>query len=182
MLYASGILPVSRRPDGTVVFLVGKDVRDGTWSDFGGKCERGDRGDPMNTAVREFYEETLGCIVGPWGLRQRMTPDNCVALKGVTQNGHPYWMYVLEVPYLPQARTTFAKFLAFLRYKNVDLPLIEKTDLAWVELPELMAMQKRHVFGVTVERNADALRKVASQPWKAVCKDLAHVADFSKRY
>ena len=182
MLYASGILPVSRRPDGTVVFLIGKDVRDGTWSDFGGKCERGDRGDPMNTAVREFYEETLGCVVGPWCLRKRMTADNCLALKGVTQNGHPYWMYVLEVPYLPNVRTTFAKILAFLRYKNVDLPLIEKTDVTWVELDELAVVPKRHVFDVTVTRHSDALRRAAAEPWGAVCRDMAHAADFTKRY
>lgn len=170
MLYAAGILPVSRRPDGTVVFLIGKDVRDSTWSDFGGKCERVDRSDPMNTATREFYEETLGCIVGPWGLRQRMAQGQCITLKSTTQNGHPYIMYVMEVPYIPNARTTFAKFVAFLRFKSVDLPLVEKTDIAWVDVDELMACKKRHVFGATVERHVDILHRVASEPWADVIR------------
>lgn len=181
MLYASGILPVSRLPDGTVVFLVGKDVRDGTWSDFGGKVERGDRGCPVNTAVREFYEETLGCVASLWGLRQRMVPGNCVPLKSVTQNGHPYWMYLVEVPYFPRIRATFAKVTAFLGYKNLDAQLVEKTDVAWVDLDALMKIPKRHVFQATVEAHVDALERVALGPWAAACA-AADPEGLTKRY
>jgi 8-oxo-dGTP pyrophosphatase MutT (NUDIX family) len=169
MLYASGILPVSRLPDGRVVFLIGKDVRDGTWSDFGGKVERGDRGCPMNTAAREFYEESLGCVASAWGVRQRMVPGNCVALKSVTQNGHVYWMYLVEVPYFPHVRKTFAKVLAFLGYKDLDAQLVEKTDVTWVDLGALEKIQKRHVFRATIEAHAVTLARVACEPWKDVC-------------
>ena len=181
MLYASGILPVSRLPCGKVVFLIGKDVRDGTWSDFGGKVERGDRGCPLNTAAREFYEETLGCVASMWGLRQRMVPGNCIALKSVTQNGHPYWMYLVEVPYLPHVRAAFAKMVGFLGYKRLDAQLVEKTDVTWVDFDGLLRVQKRHVFKATVESHEHVLRDVASRPWRAACAET-DTEGFSKKY
>lgn len=181
VMYAAGILPITRLQDGRVLFLVGKDVRDSTWSDFGGKCERVDRGDPANTAVREFYEETLGCVAGQWGLRQRMKPGNCVALRGVTQNGYPYWMYVVEVPYVASLSGAFSKFVAFLRYKNMALPLVEKTDLQWVDHHALMTIPKRHVFKATIDRHAGTIARISSEPWEAVCTS-SDSEGFGRRY
>ena len=40
--YAAGILPMTWHA-GEALFLVGKDLRDDTFSDFGGKCERCDK-------------------------------------------------------------------------------------------------------------------------------------------
>lgn len=168
MIYASGILPVSRTPEGKLVFLLGKDVRDGTWSDFGGKVERPDAG-PLDTAAREFYEETLGVVAPRAGMRQRMIPSNCVVLRGTTQNGHPYWMFVMEVPYSASVRNHFLKSAAFLKSKNL-LALVEKVDVAWVDLETLWIIPKRGVFERTVRRNRGVLERIASQPWKAVCR------------
>lgn len=166
VVYAAGVLPITRTAEGRVLFLVGKDVRDMLWSDFGGKCERVDRGDPMNTAAREFYEETLGCVTSQWGLRQRMKAKNFVLLRGVTQNGFPYWMYVMEVPYV--SPKTFVKVVAFLKHKSLDPELVEKTELKWLDFESLMISKKRHVFENTVSRNRDVLLKIATEPWNAV--------------
>lgn len=178
-MYAAGILPVTRIHE-RVLFLLGKDVRDGTWSDFGGKCERIDRNDAMNTATREFYEETLGCVVAPWGLRKRMIPGNCVLLRGETKNGHPYWMYVVEVPFSKDLDKTFAKFVAFLKHKNAAADLVEKTEVRWFGLKDMMTVSKRPAFKETVERHAGTLARIASEPWKAVCEDFGN--DVTKRY
>lgn len=170
-MYAAGILPVTRFENGKTLFLLGKDVRDGTWSDFGGKCERVDRNDAMNTATREFYEETLGCVVSPWGLRKRMVPGNCVSLRGETRNGHPYWMYVVEVPYQRNLDKTFAKLVAFLKHKNAAADLVEKTEVRWFDLDAVMTIPKRSAFKETVDRHAGTLARISTEPWKTVCED-----------
>lgn len=172
-MYAAGILPVTRFEDGKTLFLLGRDVRDGTWSDFGGKCERVDRNDATNTATREFYEETLGCVVAPWGLRKRMVSGNCVSLRGETRNGHPYWMYVVEVPYIKDLDKTFAKLVAFLKYKNAAADLVEKTEVRWFDLATMMSVPKRSAFKETVDRHAGTLTRISTESWKSVCEDCS---------
>jgi 8-oxo-dGTP pyrophosphatase MutT (NUDIX family) len=171
--YAAGILPVTWH-DGQLLFLIGQDVRDRSWSDFGGKCERVDRNDPLNTACREFYEETYGCVVDWRALRARLCATNCMALPSRTQNNHPYWMYVVEVPYQPHLRSVFRRALAFLRHKNLCKLFVEKTDVQWVSWPMLRGndILKRAVFQGTLDAHAPALERLASgEPWDRLCAE-----------
>ena len=154
--YAAGILPITWR-DGVPLFLVGKDLRDG-YSDFGGKCERVDRGNPVTTATREFYEETYGTVTTPKALMQRMaTPSNYLCLKSSTQNGYDYYMFVVEIPYVPHLRSCFRKALKFLQSTNMQRVYVEKTDLQYVTWPVLQTIAKRPVFGTTLDLHRAAL-------------------------
>lgn len=178
--YAAGILPMTWH-EGQVLFLVGQDVRDRSWSDFGGKCERVDKGDPLNTACREFYEETYGCVVDARVLRQRLCPANCLALRSRTQNGHPYYMFVAETPYQPHLRNAFHKTLGFLRHKNLCKMYVEKTDCQWVTWDALRSadLVKRPVFKATLDAHAGLLaRVVAGDDWARLCAEhaAAHAA------
>ena len=60
--YSAGVLPYTFDQTGKCFFLLGKD-NDNDWSDFGGRCEFKDKSEPLNTATREFYEETLGAVL-----------------------------------------------------------------------------------------------------------------------
>jgi len=174
--YAAGILPVTWH-DGQPLFLVGQDVRDRSWSDFGGKCERVDKNDPLNTATREFYEETYGCVLDHRALRHRLGPSNCLALRSRTQNNHPYFMFVVEIPYQPHLRNAFHKTLAFLRHKNMCKPYVEKTDVQWVSWDMLRGpdLVKRPVFKATLESHTGVLaRLVAGEPWAKLCAEQQH--------
>lgn len=184
--YAAGILPITW-VDGTLFFLIGKELRDGAFADFGGKCERGDRNDPLTTAVREFVEETYGMVVEFRSLRQRLNPSNCLMLKSTTQNGNPYYMYLVEIAYMPHLRNTFHKALAFLRHKNLHKMFVEKTDVKWVTLDALFSSDvlKRSVFAHTIDQHQHTLRSVASRkdtsparPWRDVCTVHARVHGF----
>lgn len=169
--FAAGILPITWRGD-ECLFFVGKDVRDQCWSDFGGKCERADKGDPLATAAREFHEETYGVLVDSHALRRRLVPGvNCLSLRSRTQNGHPYHMFVAEVPFLPHARNAFHKVLGFLRYKNLHRPFVEKTDVQWVTWPELRAIAKRPVFEATLEAHEGVLARLVAgtEDWSTLC-------------
>lgn len=178
--YAAGILPLTWTSDGAPLFLVGQDVRDHSWSDFGGKCERSDKNCPLTTAIREFTEETFGCLADCRQLRQRLHAGNYVLLKSRTQNGHPYFMYVIEVPFVPGLRATFAKMIAFFRHKNVHRLYVEKTDVQYLSLEELTAPEfpKRSVFQTTIELHAASLRRIATDgaPWPVVCGSIGAAA------
>lgn len=170
--YAAGILPVTWH-DGQTLFLVGQDVRDRSWSDFGGKCERADRGDPFNTACREFYEETYGCVIDHRALRARLCAANSLVLRSRTQNGHPYYMYVVQVPYQPHLRNAFHKSLAFLRHKSLCKMFVEKTDVMWVTWAMLTSsdLVKRQVFKCTLDAHVGTLARLASRAdsWARLC-------------
>lgn len=172
MHYAAGILPVTWH-DGRALFLVGQDVRDRCWSDFGGKVERVDKNDPLNTATRELWEETYGLIADARALRMRLGTGNCLALKSRTQNNHPYWMYVVEVPYMPHLRNVFRKVVAFLRHKNLGKVLVEKVDCQWVTWEALRdGLVKRPVFAHTLDANEAVLRRVVDgADWAALCAE-----------
>ena len=60
--YSAGVL-LYRIQNGEKEFLLGKDVKYNSWSDFGGKHDNVDNKQPLRTAVREFYEETCGAII-----------------------------------------------------------------------------------------------------------------------
>lgn len=181
MHYAAGILPVTWH-DGKALFLVGQDVRDRCWSDFGGKVERVDKNDPLNTATRELWEETYGCMVDARVLRDQLSPDNCIALKSRTQNNHPYWMFIVEVPYVPHLRNTFRKLVAFLRHKSACKGLIEKVDVQWVtwDMLKASAATQRPVFHHTLAHNSGVLSRIASgsQDWPSLCSELAPAHTF----
>lgn len=174
--YAAGILPLTWGSDGSALFLIGQDVRDASWSDFGGKCERSDKNCPLTTAIREFTEETFGALADCRALRQRLNAGNYVLLKSRTQNGHPYYMYVVEVPFVPGLRRLFAKIIAFFRHKNVHRLYVEKTDVQYLTLPELLsdAVPKRSVFKSTLDLHAGSLRRIAlgRDAWPAVCTSI----------
>jgi len=172
--YAAGILPVTW-VNNEALFLVGKDIRDGTYSDFGGKRERYDRNE-LATASREFYEETLGIIVGQKQILSRLTPETSIVVNGQTQNGNAYYMYIVEIPFFPHARAMFRKVAEFLRSKNVNRLYVEKLDVQWATMDMLNSMTKRKVFANTLDMNKTIIQRIgASTPgmWRDLCMEYS---------
>ena len=169
--YVAGILPITY-VDGVPMFLVGEDVRDGSYSDFGGKNERYDR-NVIATACREFYEESLGCVLDMKQIRARLNPSTAIMMRGRTQNANTYYMFVVEVPYMPHLRNVFLKMLGFFRVKNIQRMYVEKTNLQWVTLPMLKHIIKRSVFANTLNMHIEAIDEIgtsAPSQWKELCK------------
>lgn len=159
--YAAGVLPWACLK-GRVIFLVGRDAQDGTWSDFGGKHEARDRSE-LETAQREFYEETCGTVMDLRALKTRMNcPQTFRMLVSTTQSKHPYFMYLLEIPFDASLRTAFRKTVAYLRFAKVARGMVEKTDVQWVTLEQLRRMDLRSIFGQTLRRHEATLEKLAA--------------------
>ena len=157
--YAAGILPFAVHGT-TILFLVGKDAQDGSWSDFGGKVENVDRTE-IETAQREFNEETCGSVLELKALRVRMAvAQNFRMLTSCTQSKHPYYMYVLQIPYDSCVRPAFRRTVAFLRSARIHKRYVEKVDLQWVTWHELQTLTLRSVFQATVVRHQKLLREL----------------------
>lgn len=134
ILYAAGVLFYSRTSDHTPYFLLGKDYEN-KWSNFGGRCELADRSDFEITAARETWEETLGAIYDYGDLK------NIVKNKGVrhiqfrTPSGHPYYMFVIKIPFNTSYRDKFINTKKFIsNINNIDKKFLEINDIKWVSL------------------------------------------------
>jgi hypothetical protein len=150
--YAAGILPYTFY-NGKVYLLLGKDVRDNFWSDFGGKSEIVDDNRPLQTAMREFYEETCGIIMDLKSLKNRMG-STTAPFQSVTQNGKKYFMYWVEIPYNSTYRAIYRRLLGYMRHIKMYKKRIEKTDIKWISAENVMrceTIQLRPVFRATFQ-------------------------------
>jgi hypothetical protein len=136
--YSAGILPYTFDQSGKCMFLLGKD-NENDWSDFGGRCEFKDHSEPLNTATREFYEETLGSVISIEECNIKLQ-NNPVKIISKTLNGSPYYMYLMFIENINYSET-FNKTANFLRYqfdKQEMNKLIEKNTIRWVSMDTLL--------------------------------------------
>lgn len=176
-IYAAGLLPITWYK-GKALFLVGRDSGDknGGYSDFGGRSERVDKNIPLNTAIREWSEETLGMIIDAKALKQRLQEGrNVLLLKSSTQNNYTYYCYVFEIPYVSYLRRMFARVVDHLRQRNTYKIYIEKNDVQYVPLEVLLdpTFPKRSVFKRTIEKHRRVLMQVAkgNVSWPTACDE-----------
>jgi hypothetical protein len=139
--YSAGVLPYTFDQTGKCFFLLGKD-NDNDWSDFGGRCEFRDHNEPLNTASREFYEETLGAVNSVQETLEKINQSTTVKVVSKTLNQSPYYMYLIYVDYLNYSES-FIKTSNFLKYhysqdkRNIS-KVIEKVSIRWVSMDTLL--------------------------------------------
>ena len=166
-IYSAGILPFCYDDEGNVLFLLGKDTCENTWSDFGGRSENRDYGNKISTAAREFYEESIGSIMDVNIVSSRIKYDKefTKCLHSKTLNGSPYYMYLVKIPYNQNRyREEFKRAYEFQKYIQSDKKYLEKTDIRWVSFDTLMSSMEnknneqvlvplRKVFKATINTN-----------------------------
>lgn len=135
--YSAGILPYTFDQTGKCLFLLGKD-HEGDWSDFGGRCEFKDHSEPLNTATREFYEETLGAVISIQECMDKIN-INPIKILSKTLNGSPYHMYMMYIDYTNYS-DTFNKTSNFLKYQfdKQNTKFIEKNLIRWVSMDTIL--------------------------------------------
>jgi hypothetical protein len=151
-VYSAGVL-VFAFINSVLHVLLGAD-RDRLWSDFGGRCEPCDDGDPASTAMRELDEETL-CVVHPEGLLVHEDPVIARTLRG-----NLYFMYVaLLRDELVVPSAIGEHYAARMRARSRP---VEKTELGWFEWARLTdGLALRDVFLRSIEtRRADIAARV----------------------
>lgn len=135
--YSAGVLPYAKYKN-KVYFLLGKDRNDNTWSDFGGRSEINDNNSYINTASREFYEETIGSVVDIEVMRKRLSTNsnNFTKVESNTLNGSKYTMLITQIPY-KNYKIIFNKTYNFIKYCKINKKYLEKVDIKWVSLETL---------------------------------------------
>ena len=139
--YSAGVLPYTFDQNGKCLFVLGKD-NENDWSDFGGRCEYKDHNEPLNTASREFYEETLGAVNTVQETLDKINQPNTIKVISKTLNQSPYYMYLIYVDYLNYSES-FVKTSNFLKYhfsqdkRNIS-KIIEKVSIRWVSMDTLI--------------------------------------------
>lgn len=180
--YCAGILPYQVNEHGEVYMLLGQDEHN-CWSDFGGKSELADNNDAKQTASREFYEETLNSVIDKQTIDMMLQDEKKFKfLQARTVRGLPYYMFVLRIPMLNEARDRFLntrKFLSIARrhndmyhlfdVKDSDWKFFEKKDIKWISLDTILmclddsnntGWQLRDIFKTTLKNNINELIKM----------------------
>lgn len=166
IFYASGVLFYTKTSDNSIYFLLGKN-HENKWSDFGGRAEIADKYDTCNTASREAWEETLGCVYDYEMLRSRIKfYDSCIVSK--TLGGKPYYMYMVYLPYSNIYRDKFLSTKKFVSKINVDTKFLEINDVKWVSLNTIESsflnnkpmIKLRHIFASNINNNIEDIMKI----------------------
>jgi 8-oxo-dGTP pyrophosphatase MutT (NUDIX family) len=169
ILYASGILFYSRTLDNTPFFLLGKDYEN-RWSNFGGRCEISDKFDVETTASRETWEETLGSVYDYETLKNILKSNkNFKYISCKTPSGHPYYMYLVKIPYSPTYRDRFISTKKFLSNIKSESKFLEMTDIKWVSLDTIN-------YSINNNRKSIIkLRYVFEQSFKSNIKEILEI-------
>ena len=167
--YGGGILFYCKSLDNTPYFFLGKD-RDNRWSNFVGGVELSDRSDPENTASRETWEETLGCIGDISEIKRHLKGCNCIVSK--TPSGNKYYMYVVKIPFTNLYRDRFNSTKKFLSNLTVDKKYLEILDVKLLSLETLKYsiddnnkrtfIKLRSSFEQTIKNNFNEICKIIS--------------------
>jgi len=139
---------------------MGRSSYDGRWSDFGGGMEKCDKNNPQATAIREFYEETIGAVLDLQNLKYIFKNKNYICVNGSTMKGRDYHMYLIHVNY-KNYNTGFKKNLQFCTYVHLPQKYKEMNEIRWFSLnsitnnPSVISM--RPEFLKTFDTNRDTI-------------------------
>ena len=128
--YCAGVLPYTNF-NNNVYFLLGKSRRNGRLVTFSGKNSDFDNSQ-IDTAAREFFEETLGSIMDRATMLNLLT--RCTTMiSSRTPRGQPCYTYAVEIPFRKNYVMCFSKTRAFLEAIQMRGPeYLEMCDMKWV--------------------------------------------------
>lgn len=145
-MYSAGIVPCVRGPTGQGLVLIGRETQSQLWSGFAGKSEPGVDATPLDTALREFDEETCG-VFGPEVLSTlRENPERYLIehIQTCTPRGFVFHLYLFDFTHFVYALpTTEARFDA-LRLRETNAHRLEKDRVEWVDLLSVNQSRRRY--------------------------------------
>ena len=158
--YSAGVLPYSKH-NGRVVWLLGRETYRNVWSDFGGHAEFRDGSNPINTASREFFEETLGSVMTIKNIKRCIEDESTIIVNSKTMMGHDYIMYLVHIPYDELYRPSFSRTRGFMNYLRFFGRFVEKNDIRWFDHSKLYReehpIRYRMCFFNTLKNHKDSI-------------------------
>ena len=178
--YGAGILPFSYENKGNILFLLGKDTCENTWSDFGGRAENRDFGNKIFTACREFYEESMGTVLNIQQAKFLLKDkQNFTMITTKTLNGSPYYTFITRIEYKDYYQE-FLKRREFNIYAGIGDKFLEKKEIRWVTKETLLnsldrndLISLRHVFKSTIKKKKSVISDIGVGTLvNSVCSDF----------
>ena len=161
--YSAGVL-LYRVQNGETQFLLGKDVKYNSWSDFGGKCDTIDQHVPLRTAVREFYEETCGVIVNMHQMID-LIHAKCVKIHCSSYKKKTYYMFLVKYENNQlDIVNIFKDQYMFLNQTNICMKKKKKKEIKWFSLDFICENKPilRGVFYNSFVNNIDTIKRVTT--------------------
>ena len=153
----AGVLPYSFRNDGKLVIVLGRERRvpgwsdSHRWSDFAGRREPGEN--PVRTAARECYEESMGFLGTEDDISRRLTYDLCIT---ITKNHRLIgYIFLMEIDYQENLPSQYGWVYQYMtqcmrrgRDGVMEVPgcpdgLFEKDKMGYFTLERLMAINDK---------------------------------------
>tara|TARA_B100001287_G_C22620216_1_gene499620 strand:+ start:62 stop:586 length:525 start_codon:yes stop_codon:yes gene_type:complete len=169
IIYAAGILFYSKSIDQTTYFLLGKDFEN-KWSNFGGRCELSDKYDSEVTAAREAWEETLGAVYEYGEMKSLIKNRGVKCITSRTPSGHPYYMFLVHIPFTTAYRDRFNSTKKFISNIQVDKKFLEINDIKWVSLNTIK-------YSIENKRSFIRLRNVFEQCLSISINEIISIVD-----
>lgn len=162
-MYSAGIL-LSTIRNNELLFLLGRDNKYKTWSDFGGRNESYDKMSPRKTAAREFYEESCGVffsIQETYHLLEHIQPFIC---KSYMKNNYFMFLLVINDHEYMKYITDFYNMRTLLLKDKFSHKFIEKDLIRWMTLDEILNNPQifRCVFHKSFMDNLENIKKCVS--------------------
>lgn len=161
--FSAGIL-LYKVESSDLFLLLGKDTKYNLWSDFGGKSECTDMGMSVNTASREFFEESMGSISDECELRYHL--NRATRLDCVSYRKRKYYMYMLNVDTLLPCRDLIQGFrnqkhMLSQINSSCMMKFKEKQDIRWFSLRYVVENPNifREVFSNSILHHLDEIRR-----------------------
>jgi hypothetical protein len=159
-MYSAGVL-ICNKYGNNLKFLLGRDSKYKTWSDFGGKNEPVDKMCSKKTACREFYEESCGVIFDKTKIMSML--ENTIPMSCLSYMKHDYYMYVLYIDDDMSHTTDFANVRnLLLESKSISFKYLEKDRLNWIDLDYILNNRDefRCVFYTSLVNNLDRIMEM----------------------
>lgn len=137
VILGAGLIPISKL-NNRVYFLLGKDLAYQKWSDFGGKSELFET--PLDTAIREGYEETNGFLGSQKEIRKNILNHDLPVFKTKNSRHSCYLMNIEYEKNLPNYINNNFNFIKENLPTIVDTQhngLYEKDRVNWFTIEEL---------------------------------------------
>ena len=161
--YSAGVL-LYRIYNGERQFLLGKDVKYNSWSDFGGKHDNVDNKQPLKTAIREFYEETCGAIINMHDMCNIIKLNN-VRIQCLSYKKKMYYMFIVKYENtINDIESIFRDQYNFLKQTNVCMKFKEKKEIKWFDTSSIINNKSivRGVFYNSFMNNIDEICRVTT--------------------
>lgn len=134
-MYSAGIVPCVRGPAGHGLVLIGRETQSQLWSGFAGKSEPGVDATPLDTALREFDEETCSVFGSDVLTTIREHPERHLIehVQTCTPRGFVFHLYLFDFTSFVYALPTIEARFDALRSRETNAHRREKDRVEWVD-------------------------------------------------